>query len=187
VRYKRKVEKIIKLKQSSLFDYEKKFKIVLLIDYWNPSNWEKIHTFNCNNQSMNSYLTQEAYYNSIEFIANTSLVLNEENDLVGYFTLVQNNINFPSGPIPCLEVARLAVSHNHQKKGIGSYILKQIVQSGIQTNNRYITLDAISSEIDWYLKRNFIPFKSEEMMSSLLVYMYCDLYDEDLVESFLDE
>jgi predicted N-acetyltransferase YhbS len=136
---------------------------------------------------MNDFLKQNAYYYSIEFIANTSLVLDDNEEVVAYFTMVNNYIEFPSGPVPCLEIARLAVSANFQKRGIGTYIIRKISQIAIQTNYRYITLDVISSEIHWYQKRNFIPFKAEEVLSSSLVYMYNDLYDEELVERFLEE
>jgi predicted N-acetyltransferase YhbS len=152
-------------------------------------NWCKIRAFNCGNSSMENYLKQAAYYDSIEFKGNTSLVVNEKDEVVAYFTLVQSDMKFPSKPIPCLEIARIAVRSDYQKNGVGSYLISKIKKMATQTNHRFLTVDAIKAKFDWYKKQEFLPFKTEEITDakSPCVYMYCDLYNEEFVECFLDE
>jgi len=158
-------------------------------DHYNDeSDRLRLQSFYCTNPSIDNFLKQEAYHCSIEFKGNTSLMLTEGKNLIGYFTLVSSNIEFPNVSFSCLEVAKLAVDEDYQEIGIGSYLLDQISFIARQTNHRYITLDALNSQIEWYTKRGFISLKKDEVLKgSDLVYMYRDLYDEEIVSHFFDE
>jgi len=115
-------------------------------------------------------------------------MLTKEKDLIGYYTLVSSKIEFPDVSFSCIEIAKLAVHVDYQGIGIGSYLLDQIAFIARQTNHRYITLDSLYSYYVWYKKRGFISLKEDEVIKgSNLVYMYRDLYDEDVAFHFFDE
>ncbi|KGP74692.1 GNAT family N-acetyltransferase [Pontibacillus yanchengensis] len=150
--------------------------------------WVKVQEFNSDNPSLNRFLHQDAYYHSIEFEANTSLLISSENDIIGYFTLVRSSMDFPNIKVPCLEVAKLAVHLDYQQNGYGSYMIDVIKKVARQTNHRYITLDSLYSQWCWYYKHGFMYIKQEEIENeSGYVYMYCDLYDENISNDFLEE
>ncbi|OIJ19293.1 hypothetical protein BKP45_14155 [Anaerobacillus alkalidiazotrophicus] len=126
--------------------------------------------------------------------ASTSLVF-YENELVGFFTLKPDKIEVEDEEegikhVICLEISRIATSSSYQGRGIGTFMLLHIVNLARSVNYRYIVLDALIEKADWYINRNFIPLvESEHIVSNEhgLVYMYRDLYDVELVETFYDE
>ncbi|QSS99761.1 GNAT family N-acetyltransferase [Pontibacillus sp. ALD_SL1] len=156
--------------------------------YNDESDWMILQSFLSTNTSIDNFLRQEAYYKSIEFQGNTSLLLSPKKDLIGYFTLVDSTIEFPDLVVPCIEVAKLAVQEDYQEQGIGTYLLEEIARVARQTNHRYLTLDALFLHYMWYQKRGFFCLDPDEVDNhSDLIYMCHDLYDEDVVSHFLEE
>ncbi|MGG1146918.1 GNAT family N-acetyltransferase [Bacillus wiedmannii] len=149
--------------------------------------FEAIQEFNCNNDSMSNYLKQSAYCNHIEFEENTTVVL-KNGDIVGYFTLKMDMIELPEHSFKALELARLAVDRRYQNKGIGVIIASYIEEVAKQSNNRFITVDALSEYKEWYMNRGFFILSEEDIITeSPVIYMYKDLYDEALVDDYYDQ
>ncbi|WP_171038145.1 GNAT family N-acetyltransferase [Aquibacillus sediminis] len=187
----RTIQQVLEYYALSSFDLNERYNVVSIEDFcggFNKDNWEELKRFKCGNESRERFIAQSAFYYSIEFEGNTSLVLNKDNKVIAYFTLVQMEIRFPHSTFPCMEIARIATHSSNQRQGIGSYLISKIKKIAIQTNRRFLTLDAIKSRYEWYNKHNFLPIKEEEVYDTetKMVYMYHDLYDEDIVETFLD-
>jgi GNAT superfamily N-acetyltransferase len=157
-------------------------------------DYEIIKTFKCGNSSLENYLKQNAYYDTIDLLASTNLVFIGEN-LVGYFTLRKQKLNVDADLDLLdyhfsLDIARLAVSKDFQRNGIGSEIIRRIIDLARSVNERFITLDALIEVHSWYTHRGFTSFIEEEEVRSNqdgLVYMIMDLYDESIVENYLYE
>ncbi|MED3691286.1 GNAT family N-acetyltransferase [Peribacillus butanolivorans] len=153
-----------------------------------------IKDFKCENTSLENFLRNDAYYYKISKQASTNLVFYND-ELVGFFTLkraelsVSVDVSDIISPFS-LDIARIAVSKNYQERGIGSAILKKIIEIANIVNERFITLDALIERYDWYVKRGFSNFIEDEIESSNsdgLVYMYMDLFDESLLDAYFDE
>ncbi|MEI5919526.1 GNAT family N-acetyltransferase [Bacillus cereus] len=161
--------------------------ILLLNSYTYKEYYQQIKGFNCKNESMNNYLKQSACCNHILFEENTSIVFYED-ELIAYFTLKNDMIIFPSAQIAALEISRLAVDQSYQSKGVGKNIIDYIDMIAIQTNLRYITVNALLEKRIWYMNKGFNILSEEDIkQDSITVYMYKDLYDEEEVERFFDE
>ncbi|MFT8362553.1 MAG: GNAT family N-acetyltransferase [Sporolactobacillus sp.] len=145
--------------------------------------------FKSTNPSMDNFLKNDAYFSTITKEAATSLVLYKE-QLVGYFTLQRhktrtfeeiNQNNF-------LYIERIAVEQNYQRKGIGDYILNNILKISRMVNERIIFLDALIEKVEWYEKRHFnrvIENESKLSNKDGLVLMFADLSDKELEKQYL--
>ncbi|MGP4076859.1 GNAT family N-acetyltransferase [Halobacillus sp. K22] len=150
--------------------------------------------FDCNNPSMNSFLKREAYFADISREASTSLVfLNDE--LVGYYTLTREKLNIEGlsedevGHNTTLEIARLAIAKDKQGLGIGSYIIKSIIDNAYAFNDRFITIESIYEYWEWYYRIGFDYLIEEEINESnpsTVVSMLLDLFDEEVVNEYLE-
>jgi GNAT superfamily N-acetyltransferase len=155
-----------------------------------------IASFYCSNHSMDEFLKREAYLTHIFREASTTLVYYGE-ELVAYYTLKRNKlkIDIESQAIQephyfALDLARLAVSKNYQGKGLGTYIINNIVTMAHRVNDRFITTDALYERWQWYKEFSFDYLKEEEINPKTmngLVYMLMDLYDPKLLEDYFDE
>jgi hypothetical protein len=63
---------------------------------------------------LRTFLAQNAFYYSKEFVGNTSLVIDSDNKVIAYFTLVQSELQFPGSTFKCLEIARIATREDIQ-------------------------------------------------------------------------
>lgn len=155
---------------------------------------QSLKKFKCGNASLERYLQQDAYYDTIDSVSSTNLVF-FENILVGYFTLKHMPLSlnvFPSDlEFPyCLDIARIAVDEKFQKQGIGSKMLNIIRTLAKTTNERFLTLDALIEKHDWYLRRGFDSFIEDEVRRSNvdgIVYMVQDLYDQESMDAYLED
>lgn len=157
-----------------------------------------IQNFKCGNSTIENYLKQDAYYDTIDSFSSTSLVFYKEDkkeDLVGFFTLKNEplRISIPSDELyhnSSLEIARIAVDEKHQEHGFGTVMINTIKTLAQTTNQRFVTLDALIEKYDWYVKRGFEAFIENEAKRSNkdgLVYMYSDLLDEKAINAYLED
>ncbi|MGX6580148.1 GNAT family N-acetyltransferase [Bacillus velezensis] len=155
---------------------------------------QSLKKFKCGNASLERYLQQDAYYDTIDSVSSTNLVF-FENVLVGYFTLKHMPLSlnvFPSDlEFPyCLDIARIAVDEKFQKQGIGTKMLNIIKTLAKTTNERFLTLDALIEKHDWYSNRGFDSFIEDEVRRSNIdgiVYMVQDLYDQESMDAYLED
>jgi GNAT superfamily N-acetyltransferase len=156
------------------------------------SDHEAIKNFKCGNSSLDRYLKQNAYYDTIDLLACTNLVFYNSN-LIGYFSLRKAKLNVDASLDELdydysLDITRLAVDEKYQKNGFGTLIVRKIVEMAKTVNERFVTLDALIEVHPWYTKRGFISFIEEEEIRSNevgLVYMLMDLYDPLLIDQYL--
>ncbi|MCF7618673.1 GNAT family N-acetyltransferase [Bacillus sonorensis] len=158
-----------------------------------------IQNFKCGNSTIENYLKQNAYYDTIDSFSSTSLVFYKEDGekeaLVGFFTLknVPLRIIITSDELyhnNSLEIARIAVDLKYQENGFGTIMINTIKTLAQTTNQRFVTLDALIERYDWYVKRGFEAFIENEAKRSNkdgLVYMYSDLLDEKAINAFIDD
>jgi ribosomal protein S18 acetylase RimI-like enzyme len=156
------------------------------------SDYKILQEFNCGNGSLNNFLKNEAYIAGILREASTSLVFYNK-ELVGYFTLKRTKLKIEGiselDEDTSLDISRLAISHELQGSGIGTYVLDEIIKTAYRINERFITLDSVHEYWTWYRKNGFEYLIEEEVdksSPSSLVYMILDLYDEDLVEEYFE-
>jgi|APMI01.1.fsa_nt_gi GNAT superfamily N-acetyltransferase len=96
------------------------------------------------------------------------LVKNAQDEVIAYCTLLADAIvlergetdtDWPYESAPCLKVARIGVRCDQRRKGLGpklmSWIIAQAVDLGERIGIRYITLDAVASQIPWYQSLGF--------------------------------
>lgn len=153
-----------------------------------------VKNFKCGNSSLENHLKQNAYYNTIDLEECTNLVYYQGN-FVGYFSLKKSKLKLDTDMSELdyntsLDISRIAVDLSYQEIGIGSEIIKRIINLAKSVNERFITLDALIEVHSWYEKRGFSSFiEQEELISNRdgLVYMIMDLYDKKIVEEYLEE
>jgi predicted N-acetyltransferase YhbS len=91
--------------------------------------------FDCGREALNRFLIRYAFQNQQAGAATTYVALNEEDEIVGYYTLVVAEVQYDAAPerltkglakhpVPLMLLARLAVSVAWQGKRIGAGLLK---------------------------------------------------------------
>lgn len=138
---------------------------------------EKIKPFDCGDADLNGFLFDDASYYKEQMITNT-FVLEEENETIAYFSLLNDKISqttisknlwrklrrvFPHrkhlGSYPAVKIGRFAVSQNHKKEGWGTELISAIKQMLINNQsisaNRFLTVDAYITAVPFYEKNGF--------------------------------
>ncbi|OPH47635.1 hypothetical protein BC351_10625 [Paenibacillus ferrarius] len=115
-------------------------------------------------KEMNSFLVKEAYIEQ-ESALNTTFLLYHNRDLAGYISLCADSIklqlkerdsdNIPYETIPSLKVARLAISKDFQKKGLGKLLLKYSIYKALLMRKdfcgiKFLTLDCFQHRLSYY-------------------------------------
>ncbi|HLD80297.1 MAG: hypothetical protein A2822_01280 [Candidatus Staskawiczbacteria bacterium RIFCSPHIGHO2_01_FULL_41_41] len=127
------------------------------------------------------FLKEDALDNQDKRISMTYLwFLKETNELIGYFTLLNDKItlkgnleqffkdkNITYSTLPSLKIARLAVDNRFLRKGIGTLMIEYIVRRAKSISIkiagcRFVTVDAKKNSIPFYLKNEFKIFKEEK-------------------------
>ena len=148
---------------------------------------EKLHKdhniagFQCYEKDLVQFLQEDALNNQEKRISITYLwFLKETNELIGYFTLLNDKIilrgnlekffkdkNINYSTLPSLKIARLAVDDKFLRRGIGTLMIEYVVRrakfiSIRVAGCRFVTVDAKKSSIPFYLKNEFKIFKDEK-------------------------
>ena len=131
----------------------------------------KIGNFDCNNKSLNDYLTKYAHQNELKNLSRTYLCVEDEK-VIGYITLCNAQMDFnelpsqftnkiPKYPIPCVRIARLAVDKEHQHRGIGkqllSYGFKKILIVSNNVGIKLVVVDVKDESKSFYEQYGFLP------------------------------
>lgn len=124
----------------------------------------------------------------------------ESRDVIGYFSLAHDRISltdFPSNSAynrfrkqffergkmfksyPALKICRLATDLKYRGEGVGTMMLNMIISSYRNDNKagcRFVTVDAYSSAIPFYLSFGFSPLsKEDEGADTRLLYFDLEL------------
>ena len=144
----------------------------------------KLKKFDCGTEVLNEFLSRYSFKNDILGIGKTFIAFNENEDVIGYFTLATAQVLFedipdnyraklPRYPIPALKIARLAVGKNLQGKGIGKWLLTQafikIIHVAEITGLYFIIVDAKETSKSFYEHYGFIKFNDNELSYFLTV------------------
>lgn len=96
------------------------------------------------------------------------VVRDDQNEVIAYCTLLadaiilergESDVDWPYESAPCLKIARLGVRCDQRGNGLGgklmAWVIAQAVELGERIGIRYITLDAVASQIPWYQRFGF--------------------------------
>ena len=141
------------------------------------SSTDSIADFDCGDEDLNGFLSQDALPSAQKRIANTFVLLNE-GEIAAYFCLLTDKITkqevtkadwrrfkkqFPQGKqfssYPSIKIGRFAVSIKQTHSGIGTNLLGWIKLNLLNDSNlpafRFLTVDAYLSAIPFYEKNGF--------------------------------
>jgi hypothetical protein len=162
----------------------------------------ELKPFDCGDNDLNSFLSEDAKNYYEEFLGVTYLVKYEQR-IVAYYCIFNDKIVFDfSGKddpkrnwwksfnkknkihfnkqrknYPAVKIGRLAVDSNFKNNHIGMYILNLVIKMIIQTRDigcRFITVDAYKDAFGFYLKNDF-EFLSSNDEDDQTRLMYFDL------------
>lgn len=144
---------------------------ISLISIQQIKSKSSLKKFDCGIKELNLYLHGYAQKNDVLGLGKTFIALDEDNNILGYFTLSTAQINYeelptsyktnlPKYPIPSIRIARLAVQKDLQGKGIGKKLLTlaflKIIQVSDITGLYLIIVDAKESSESFYKHYGFI-------------------------------
>lgn len=131
--------------------------------------------FECEDEGIENFLKNEAHTYDSTGEGNTYILV-DENDknqkkIVAYYTLKCNGIQLKDKTLhkvlPALEIARLGVDINHNRKGYGSIMLAMAVNVAIHLKEKhvgvkYIHLFSVPNALNFYKKKNKAGLKFKE-------------------------
>jgi GNAT superfamily N-acetyltransferase len=157
------------------------YKLVSIKDIQQKS---RLKSFDCEIDVLNEFLSKYAQKNDKLGIGKTFIALNQQDKIVGYFTLATAQVAYqeipddyrgklPKYPIPALRIARLAVDKELEGKGVGKWLLAQafikIIQVADVTGIYFIIVDAKETSKSFYEHYGFIKFKDVDLTYFILV------------------
>lgn len=149
----------------------------------NEINKSLLKKFDCGIEVLNEFLSRYALKNDALGIGKTFLACDENNDVMGYFTLATAQVAYneipdeyrgklPKYPIPALRIARLAVSNKMQGIGVGKWLLSQAFIKAVRvaevTGLYFIIVDAKESSRTFYEHYGFQKFNDEDLTYFIL-------------------
>ena len=147
-------------------------------------NENDIKPFDCGDDDLNGFLSEDAIAFHNKHIGKTFLLTDQE-IIVAYFSLLNDKITkieasnsawkkvkklFPHdkhfSSYPAIKIGRLAVSLQYRDAGIGSKLMSYIKKILIKENNlsdfRFLTVDAYLSAVPFYEKNDFKFLDAED-------------------------
>jgi len=137
-----------------------------------------IETFDCGREELNRYLQRFVWQNQQAGAAQTYIGV-AGGAVIGYYTLAVGHVTREDAPerltkglarhpVPIMLLARLAVDHPWQGKGVGKALLKDAMLRTLQAADiAGMRAFAVHAKVDearrYYLKFDFIPSPSDPM------------------------
>lgn len=158
-------------------------------------------SFDCGNQSINNLIFQSCYPTILH--QSYAFCVSNDKGIIAYYMLKFVNIDISIcsdeisefyddsfDPHLCaVNIEYIAVNKKHQGCRFGTRILQQIIIDVQKLCEywpvRFITLDALTTKIDWYKKLGFKEFKPNDNSSST-VRMYLDCAPIGLIQSYVN-
>jgi predicted N-acetyltransferase YhbS len=136
-----------------------------------------LKSFDCGNVSLNEYLKRYALKNDAARIGKTFIALTEDDEIAGYITLsnaqiernaLPQDLKLPRYPVPALRIGKLAVSKEQQGKGIGAWLLYKAIEKAVDISEisavYAVLVDAKDAAAKtFYLKYGFIPLQDSDL------------------------
>ncbi|MDD4138334.1 MAG: GNAT family N-acetyltransferase [Methanoregula sp.] len=152
------------------------------------SRGSDLSTFSCGHADLDEFLIEDSMEYQQERLSVTRLAYSNS-EIVGFFTLVADCIDakqvapedgrqgYPYRKYPAIKIARLGTSKKHQRNGVGSRMLREILALTIMISEyvgcRIITVDAKPGSVGFYEK---FGFKRAMSRRSDPVPMYMDYH-----------
>ncbi|NYZ75538.1 GNAT family N-acetyltransferase [Candidatus Micrarchaeota archaeon] len=131
-----------------------------------------LSSFDCGDSDLNEFLKKDAFGHEEKNIVKTYVCLNQ-NNAVGFFSVCNDAIKLSKqerqsefgepkaySDYPAIKIARLAVSKNCQRKGVGKFMVQVVVGKAIELSKsvgcRFVTVDAYPQQAEFYEKMGFI-------------------------------
>lgn len=128
-------------------------------------------SFNCGNTDLNDFLFADSKI-YLKYLRYTTTLLETENRIIAYYSLAN-------------DLLKISDRQDFQDQGIGTFLIKSLVQSFIRKNKtgcQFITVDAINDNTQRtikfyenngfkYLTMNDVNRESRQMYKSLLEYI----------------
>ncbi|MGL5077683.1 MAG: GNAT family N-acetyltransferase [Waterburya sp.] len=137
-----------------------------------------LENFDCGEASLNDWLKKRAIKNDRSDASRTYVVC-YDNRIVAYYSLHLGCIqhfeavskikrNMP-GPIPAIVLGRLAVDVNHQGKGLGRALIKDMFLRAIQVSDlagtKAVLVKALNDKAtDFYQSFGFVQSKTDSLL-----------------------
>lgn len=133
-----------------------------------------VENFDCQDPSLNNYLKKHAWKNQQKSSTGVTYIVVEEaaaQTVLGYFTLATSSIprdsfpkkhvrGLPAYDLPLILLARLAVDHHFEGKGLGTLLLKEAFKISLNIAERVgcrgIITEAYPHKLGWYAKYGFV-------------------------------
>lgn len=160
---------------------------------------EQITSFNCGDEDLNDFILNESHLYRKELLA-VSYVLEhkETKKVVGYFSLANDRISisdFPNNNLfnrfrkrfvnkkritsyPAAKLCRLGIDVTAKGESLGSFLIdfiKSFFRFDNKTGCRFLTVDAYSNAVPFYLKKQFQPLLNSNQESKRTQLLYYDL------------
>ena len=127
--------------------------------------------FDCGVPDLNEFIQNDALKYEEERLARTFLLIYDEKELIGFFSLVNDAIRLeddekeedvltcPLHEFPATKIARLAVQKDHQDKQLGTLMVKLAIGFILDCEHgasRFVTVDSYPDKVPWYEKFKFV-------------------------------
>lgn len=163
---------------------------MITYEYISEDHDDLVQSFLCDDEiSVEIFLKEEALQLHRLQTAITRLYFDNENNLVGYFTLHNDLVHLLKSQIeryrrefewdlprykylPAVKLHYLGVDRRHREKGIGEYLLREAIQTIHQTTSdigcNFITIQALNSARGFYEKYGFISRENDRYYVNMI-------------------
>lgn len=163
---------------------------------------EVISSFNCGDEDLNDFILNDATVYKEALLAITYIVENKaDNKVYGYFSLANDRVGMTDFPdktefnrfrkhkfvnekrlksYPATKICRLGISENLKGQNIGTYLIDYIKTLCFVENRsgcRFLTVDAYSEAINFYIKNKFSRLCSNNEDDRRTQLLFFDLHD----------
>ena len=165
---------------------------------------ECAHEFDCGDEDLNDFVTNEAGAYRQAMLAVTYVVVDKQQQVAAYFSLANDRISltdFNSNSefnrfrkhrfvhekrlksYPAVKLCRFGANVSCRGTGMGSFLLdfiKTLFAANNKTGCRFITVDAYKDAVPFYEKNGFLPLtrKDENAHTKLMYYDLASNYQE---------
>lgn len=147
---------------------------------------ETITTFNCGDEDLNDFILNESVHYQYARLAVTYVIEDKDStEVAGFFSLANDRISISDfesksefnrfrkkrfinekrlKSYPAAKICRLGIALSAKGQSLGTFILdfvKSFFVFDNKTGCRFITVDAYTEAVPFYLKNNFLPLSNE--------------------------
>ncbi len=139
--------------------------------------------FDCSDGNLNEFLKNDALIEQKKKLNTTHLIF-YKGEIIGYFSLltdkifvkdlknreiranIEHDLKNKYKTIPAVKIGRLAIDRKYAKKGIGSFILNNLIVTLNEISKkdigfRLITVEGYAEAYHFYTTNNFVPLQND--------------------------